>query len=83
MEVKVKYIFVKTLMWFLTINKGADFEGFVAVATVDYGTFHIYTQDWGKDVSWGQTWITDHVNAANAAGILLLFYIAVTILLDI
>jgi len=54
--------------WTYNGSEGPNYEGFVAVSTIDYGTFHIYTQDWGKDVSWGQTWITDHVNAATAAG---------------
>lgn len=48
---------------------GGDFDAFIAAPNIDYGTFHIYIQDWGKDDTWGQQWIADHIASTNSAGV--------------
>jgi mannan endo-1,4-beta-mannosidase len=47
---------------------GGDHEGFLAVAHVDFGTFHLYPESWGHRVQWSSKWIDDHIDAARRAG---------------
>ena len=34
-----------------------DFEAFLALKNIDFGTFHLYTADWNHDVKWGTQYI--------------------------
>jgi len=40
--------------------EGVDFAKNLAISTLDYGTSHIYPDQWGYNYSWGNTWIKDH-----------------------
>ncbi|KAI4129034.1 MAG: hypothetical protein LQ338_002450 [Usnochroma carphineum] len=40
--------------------EGVDFEKNLAISTIDYGTFHLYADQWGYNYTWGSTWITQH-----------------------
>ena len=51
--------------------EGDRWKDFLALPTIDYGTVHLYPQGWGENpsskpgsdpVSWGTTWITDHLS---------------------
>jgi len=44
---------------------GVDWESLVAIPTIDYGTYHLYPDGWGRSVDWGTKWIKDHIDAAN------------------
>ena len=48
--------------------EGVDFIANLAIPTLDYGTFHLYPDQWGYDPSWGSTWIAQHNAAGKAAG---------------
>jgi hypothetical protein len=54
--------------WAYQGEGGVDHEALMALANVDYGTFHLYPDNWTKTVSWGTQWIVDHCAAAAAAG---------------
>lgn len=54
-------------------SEGVDFEANLAIETLDFGTFHLYTEDWGMDNSWGSSWIADHAAACATAGKTCLF----------
>jgi mannan endo-1,4-beta-mannosidase len=50
--------------------EGDRWKDFLALPAIDYGTVHLYPQGWGENpsakpgtdpVSWGTTWITDHL----------------------
>jgi len=43
---------------------GVDANRIMDVPTIDFGTFHLYTADWGTDDKWGDKWIIDHANLA-------------------
>jgi mannan endo-1,4-beta-mannosidase len=47
---------------------GVDHEALLALGSVDFGTFHLYPDSWSTPVKWGNTWITDHIDAAQKAG---------------
>jgi mannan endo-1,4-beta-mannosidase len=47
---------------------GVDHEAFLAMDSIDFGTFHLYPDNWSTGVKWGNTWITDHIEAAQKVG---------------
>ncbi len=47
---------------------GVDHEAFLAMKSIDYGTFHLYPEAWSTGAKWGNQWIIDHVAAAQKAG---------------
>lgn len=47
---------------------GADHDAFLALKSIDYGTFHLYPDAWSTSTRWGNQWIIDHVAAAQKAG---------------
>lgn len=49
-------------------GEGIDFEANLKIATLDYGTLHLYTKSWGMTYDWGNQWIRDHATACKAAG---------------
>lgn len=50
--------------WPYNGTDGVDHESLTALPNVDFGTFHLYPDHWGRDVEWGTTWINDHMTAA-------------------
>ncbi|KAI9726767.1 MAG: hypothetical protein M1828_000623 [Chrysothrix sp. TS-e1954] len=43
--------------------EGVDFAKNMAISTLDYGTFHLYPEDWGygaDPLGFGNTWIANH-----------------------
>lgn len=44
--------------------EGVDFIRNLAIPTIDYGTVHLYPDQWGYPYSWGNQWIQQH----NAVG---------------
>jgi len=54
--------------WTYDGSQGADFEAFLGVPPVDFGTFHLYPNTWGKDLNYGSYWIDDHLSAGERAG---------------
>ncbi|MFD5464593.1 cellulase family glycosylhydrolase [Kitasatospora sp. NPDC127059] len=57
--------------------EGVRWNGLVALPAVDYGTVHVYPQNWGETrtgkpgidaTSWGTRWIEDHLAAGRALG---------------
>ncbi|KAL8710905.1 MAG: hypothetical protein Q9225_007202 [Loekoesia sp. 1 TL-2023] len=48
--------------------EGVDFEKNLAIPTLDYGTVHLYANQWGYNYSWGNTWITQHNTIGKNAG---------------
>lgn len=51
-----------------TGKDGADHEAFLALPSIDFGTFHLYPDAWSTSTRWGNQWIIDHVAAAQKAG---------------
>ena len=49
-------------------KEGVDHEAFLALRSIDYGTFHLYPDLWSTGSRWAQQWIVDHVAAAQKAG---------------
>jgi mannan endo-1,4-beta-mannosidase len=47
---------------------GVDFAKNLGVATLDYGTLHLYPDQWGYNYSWGNTWIKEHSAIGAQAG---------------
>ena len=48
--------------------EGVDFVKNLAIKTLDYGTVHMYPDQWGYNYTWGNTWITQHNAIGKAAG---------------
>ncbi|KAJ7306272.1 mannanase [Mycena albidolilacea] len=49
---------------------GVDFAENMGISTLDFGTFHMYPDNWGHsadDISWGNQWITDHATIMKSA----------------
>jgi len=47
---------------------GVDHDALLAIPTVDFGTFHLYPDNWGTGVRFGNDWVTDHIASAQKAG---------------
>lgn len=47
---------------------GVDWKRLIALPYIDYGTLHLYPNDWGKDANWAVQWIKDHIRDGHAAG---------------
>jgi mannan endo-1,4-beta-mannosidase len=54
--------------WAYEANDGVDHEAMTAVPGVDFGTFHLYPEDWGATLDWGTRWLIDHVQVARRLG---------------
>ncbi|MFC4589161.1 cellulose binding domain-containing protein [Sphaerisporangium corydalis] len=54
--------------WLYNAADGVDHEAMTRVANIDYGTFHLYPNGWGRTADWGTQWIKDHAAAADAYG---------------
>ncbi|KAK5069269.1 hypothetical protein LTR64_008436 [Lithohypha guttulata] len=48
--------------------EGIDFEANLNIPTLDYGTVHMYYDQWGYTSDWGNKWITDHAALAKKHG---------------
>ncbi|CAK7206698.1 hypothetical protein SEUCBS139899_009502 [Sporothrix eucalyptigena] len=51
-----------------TTAEGMDFARNLEIATLDFGTFHMYPKPWGMTNSFGPGWIQDHAAACKKAG---------------
>jgi len=49
-------------------GEGVDFEANLAIKTLDYGGFHMYPDQWGYELSWGNEWIAQHAQLAGQYG---------------
>jgi mannan endo-1,4-beta-mannosidase len=54
--------------WAYKANDGVDHEKITAVPGVDFGTFHMYPEDWGASLDWGKRWIVEHERVARRLG---------------
>jgi mannan endo-1,4-beta-mannosidase len=54
--------------WTRNGNEGVDSKAFAATPSIDYLSYHLYPDSWGKDTAWGTQWIKDHSTAARAVG---------------
>jgi mannan endo-1,4-beta-mannosidase len=54
--------------WTYDGSQGVDFEAFLGVPTIDFGTFHLYPDGFGKPIDFGSYWIDDHLAAGSRAG---------------
>jgi mannan endo-1,4-beta-mannosidase len=49
-------------------SSGLDFEANLKVATIDFGTYHLYPDWWKTTPEWGVQYIKDHLTAGKAIG---------------
>ena len=49
-------------------GEGVDFASNLNIPTLDYGTFHMYPDQWGYNYTWGNTWIQQHAAYAKNSG---------------
>lgn len=49
-------------------SDGVDFIRNLEIETLDYGTFHLYSDHWGYNYTWGSEWILQHDAACRDAG---------------
>jgi mannan endo-1,4-beta-mannosidase len=54
--------------WAYKANDGVDHEALTALPGIDFGTFHMYPEDWGATLEWGDRWIVDHLRVARRLG---------------
>ena len=54
--------------WAYSATDGVDHRALTALRGVDFGTFHLYPEDWGVTAEWGDTWISDHLRVARELG---------------
>ncbi len=54
--------------WLSNGSQGVDFDAFLRIPSIDFGTLHLYPDNWGKDVAWGGQWIAAHIDAGVSAG---------------
>ncbi|NOK63961.1 MAG: Endo-1,4-beta-mannosidase [Chloroflexi bacterium AL-W] len=54
--------------WTYNGGEGVDHEALLSLPNIDFGTYHLYPDHWGKTSAWGTQWIEDHIDAAKAIG---------------
>lgn len=54
--------------WAYQANDGVDHVALTALPDVDFGTFHLYPEDWRTPPGFGSRWIADHLKVARALG---------------
>ena len=54
--------------WTYKANDGVDHAALLSLPHVDFGTFHMYPQDWRVAPEWADGWIRDHLEIARRAG---------------
>lgn len=54
--------------WAYQANDGVDHAALTALPHVDFGTFHLYPEDWGTPEGFGERWIVDHLKIARELG---------------
>ena len=50
--------------WPYNAADGVDHEALTSLPNIDFGTYHVYPDHWGRDVNWVTQWITDHATAS-------------------
>jgi len=50
--------------WAYKANDGVDHAAITGLPGIDYGTFHMYVDQWGAKPEWGEKWIVDHIRVA-------------------
>jgi mannan endo-1,4-beta-mannosidase len=54
--------------WTYKANDGVDHAALTALPGIDYGTFHMYPEDWGTGFKWADGWIKAHERVARDLG---------------
>jgi mannan endo-1,4-beta-mannosidase len=54
--------------WAYRANDGVDHRALTSLGGIDFGTFHLYPEDWGTTLEWGESWIADHLRVARELG---------------
>lgn len=54
--------------WAYRANDGVDHAALTALPSVDFGTFHLYPDDWAAPAGFGERWIDDHLALARRLG---------------
>ncbi|HKY36622.1 MAG TPA: cellulase family glycosylhydrolase [Polyangiaceae bacterium] len=50
--------------WTYEAKDGVDHAALTALPHIDFGTFHLYPEDWGTPENFGERWIIDHLKVA-------------------
>ncbi len=54
--------------WAYSGEGGVNHDALLALPNIDFGSFHLYPDNWTKTIAWGTQWIVDHCTAAATAG---------------
>jgi mannan endo-1,4-beta-mannosidase len=54
--------------WAYKANDGVDHAALTGLPSIDFGTFHLYPQDWNTPEKFGEQWILDHLKVARELG---------------
>lgn len=54
--------------WAYQAHDGVDHAALTALPGVDFGTFHLYPEDWGAPPGFGDAWIEAHLKVARDLG---------------
>lgn len=54
--------------WAYRANDGVDHAALTGLAAVDFGTFHLYPEDWHTPEGFAEKWILDHLAVARELG---------------
>ena len=54
--------------WAYKANDGVDHAALTGLPAIDFGTFHLYPEDWSTPEKFGEQWILDHLKVARELG---------------
>jgi mannan endo-1,4-beta-mannosidase len=54
--------------WAYRANDGVDHAALTGLPNIDFGTFHLYPDDWSTKENFGEQWILDHLKVARELG---------------
>ena len=54
--------------WWLDGSQGYDFDEFLRIPSIDFASFHLYTDALGVEPGYGNQWIEEHCESGDKAG---------------
>ena len=54
--------------WAYKAKEGVDHAALTGLPAIDFGTFHLYPEDWSTPEKFGEQWILDHLKVARDLG---------------
>ncbi|RME04358.1 MAG: glycoside hydrolase [Planctomycetota bacterium] len=62
------FLQIQSSDWTYSGKMGVDWEAVLALKAIDFGTLHLWPNDWKKSLSWSIQWLKDHLDIGRRLG---------------